>query len=285
MLGIITASFGAGVAMYKFHRDYLNWIGRFNQSSVHIQLHRITKYKGSYQLSYRTLLYTKLSDLIHNEYGIQQVHKAIRDCKVDRQFIKLRNKRDQWYFHGTIIAALEQQYSINYFIDGWNTNLSVNTYHPHRYDVINEQDNDLSNRYLLAMVWPMDEKDNYSYWAYLNWCVEGRPYDGAHDFQVSRKIRGFVVDEETIANISQELESYLHDKDDWQHHFESYLDLEEGLAGVTEWDLKLRWKMIGEMIKEYPGTIWSDAENPLCPIEIPFQRKGIEQGKMQEKFV
>ena len=262
LIGIVST---ASYSVYRGRKDFINWHSRYCPNSVRVELSTIKPIyrnnKLKYQLSYRSVYDKQLRDIISNEYGITKIQKAAKKCTENDPFIKLKRVQDQWYFYGSVIAALEQNYGLLWFMKGYHTNVSSNTYHPVKYG--NDNDDDLSNKYVLAMVSTMKFKDvdKANVYAYLKWLYNGRQY-GLNNFKIGRKIRGILLNEEMVANIVENEEI---DFEEW----ENYLDLHGVRMGSKSYyDLTLRWHTIGQMIDIYKNgnEEWA---NPLCWIEIP----------------
>ena len=242
-----------GLMVYGARKHYKNWKKGFFASMVHLDVVSITKSASNpskYHIFPRTIFHKPLRKIIDNDHGIKKIQKAAKQCTFEQPFINIQPIADQWYFHNSVICAMEQDFKelwLQRDVDlsnGYKTNI-------------------MSQKYILALAFPW----NLSY-------DEVKHLDELNEYDVSghkvhKKIRGFLINEDTMRELSDMEEFFDLKRMDVMEWIE-YLDLNQIPQGTPmHLDIILKWSFVKRMIEKYQRNPCKWAE-PLCTVEVPI---------------
>ena len=260
-----------GIMIYSARKHYKNWNNGFFASMVHIDAVTILKspkYNDKYQIFPRVIFHKQLQNVIDNEHGIKQIQKAAKKCTFQQPFIQLSRIADHWYFHNSIICALEQDMKLLWFKRDIDINDNLN----------NLSTNILYRNYILAiaMPWNLTQTD-------LKTCFL-KELDAENEYQISghkvhRKIRGFMINEQTMKQLSQ-LKEFNNLKDMDTTQWTKYLDCDGFERGsASHLDVIFKWTFVKRIIEKYQlnGNNQGQWSQPLCKVQIPVLFKNKQE--------
>eukprot|EP01084_Bolivina_argentea_P078376 142210_1 len=254
-IGLLGVCIPTSLFLYKRFQHMKHFISRYSPQSVHIELYNIVRcnqIEPKYKLAYRSVFHKPLNTVISNEYGLRRIQKAANNSSFENPFIRMQTINDNWFVYGSIISQMEQEYKHLWFERDQNllkrTNQMVR-----------------SQKYILALSGAHHHitlSNQVMQYMQSIWNgIKGRPQS---NFQVSRRIRGFMINVQTVENIVNEISNI--DENKWLELLDisRIEDKDERLL-----DRELRWNTIKKMIDHYDNgeRLWTE---PLCTIDIPF---------------